>query len=1029
MLILPDVDAGYPNDGDVPASNDMPLHLRGVSFISRPASAALAEMLEPACGPRPHVSALWGPRGSGKTLVVHELARMARLRGLIPILSRLIDERHAELWRDRSLFIIDDGGGGHAWPGLLEAALRSSQPHVLLLVGTDEQRAVDGIGLDRVAAEALVAAVRPRELNARLADSTRRAAERSEGLPGRFVGLLWAGRGVQSVPAAPARRSSVTRVAERPAVYGVPDETFPSPASPRVWPAPGELAALRRRLDGALAHLAAGRHAPGVRQLRQAIGGLARRDDWTDAASGAVVLVSSLLRRGRVRAAQAAMEDARQYASRAGRDPLLLDIATLSGEAWIDLARLDEAESVLGAALAAARAARDQVRGTTAAMALARCLFWRGHYADADAALGCVPDDAPGAVRARHSLLSARIAVGQRDAGRALSLVSEVCQRSLAEGDARLRAGAACTAAFVRLTLGDLDAVERDAAESIAAARAAHDPLQAVRARLLQAEAERRRGRSAAAAAHLQRLRRIIPTMPVTVRARWELSKALSAAGAEHAEILARHVAATGLGALALYAVDQRVAEGGVDPMLEEIVAILRVCQTAEDETIVLKEVCARVRQQLHATAVAFVVTGTGRSGVVIGDGARLDTEIAERAIAAGVTVAPHRHDGRIDAAAPVQYGGVPIGALCARWTLGSTYDLSRGGVVLTVSAAAAAPILSAALARREHVSAAGTGDLLGVTAAMAELRRNVERAAAAPFTVLIDGESGSGKELVARAIHRGSPRRDRAFCTLNCAALPDDLVEAELFGHVRGSFSGAIADRSGVFEEAHGGTLFLDEIGELSPRAQAKILRVIQEGELRRVGENVSRRIDVRVVSATNRNLRQEADAGRFRLDLLYRLDVIRIGVPALRDRREDVPVLAEHFWSESTRRLGSRATLGAATMAALARYDWPGNVRELQNVLAALAVRSPKRGVVPPEALPAPFSESRRGEAWRLDDARRTFEERFVRAALVRSGGHRGRAAGELGVTRQGLTKLMTRLGIADGPTASSCRTTNDQ
>jgi DNA-binding NtrC family response regulator len=384
--------------------------------------------------------------------------------------------------------------------------------------------------------------------------------------------------------------------------------------------------------------------------------------------------------------------------------------------------------------------------------------------------------------------------------------------------------------------------------------------------------------------------------------------------------------------------------------------------------------------------------------------------------------VVPHRHDDRIDAAAPVHYGGAPIGALCARWTLGSTYDLSRAAGVLTMSAAAAAPIMSAALARRERACVAEPGDLLGMTPAMAELRRNVERAAAAPFAVLIDGESGSGKELVARGIHRRGQRRDRAFCTLNCAALPDDLVEAELFGHARGSFTGATADRPGVFEEAHGGTLFLDEIGELSPRAQAKILRVIQEGELRRVGENVSRRVDVRIVSATNRNLRQEADAGRFRLDLLYRLDVIRIGVPALRDRREDVPVLAEHFWCECTRRLGSRATLGVPTMAALARYDWPGNVRELQNVLAALAVRSPKRGVVPPEALPSPFSESRRGEAWRLDDARRTFEERFVRAALVRSGGHRGRAAGELGVTRQGLMKLMSRLGIADGPALNS-------
>jgi transcriptional regulator with PAS, ATPase and Fis domain len=297
----------------------------------------------------------------------------------------------------------------------------------------------------------------------------------------------------------------------------------------------------------------------------------------------------------------------------------------------------------------------------------------------------------------------------------------------------------------------------------------------------------------------------------------------------------------------------------------------------------------------------------------------------------------------------------------------------------------------------------------------MTELRHAIERAAAAPFAVLIDGESGSGKELVARAIHRLGPRRDRAFSTLNCAALPDDLVEAELFGHARGSFTGAVSDRPGVFEEAHGGTLFLDEIGELSLRAQAKVLRVIQEGELRRVGENASRRIDVRIVSATNRNLRQEVEVGRFRLDLLYRLDVVRLTVPPLRDRREDIALLVGHVWREATGRVGSRAALSAATVAALARYDWPGNVRELQNVLAALAVRSPKRGVVPPTALPPPFGARRDGETWRLDAARRLFEERFVRAALVRSGGHRCRAAEELGVTRQGLTKLMTRLGIA--------------
>ena len=297
----------------------------------------------------------------------------------------------------------------------------------------------------------------------------------------------------------------------------------------------------------------------------------------------------------------------------------------------------------------------------------------------------------------------------------------------------------------------------------------------------------------------------------------------------------------------------------------------------------------------------------------------------------------------------------------------------------------------------------------------MEDVRRAVERAGGAPFSVLVQGESGSGKELVARALHRRSARRGRPFCTLNCAALPDDLIESELFGHARGAFTGAVAERAGVFEEAHTGSLFLDEVGELSPRAQAKVLRAIQEGEIRRVGENIPRRIDVRIVSATNRDLPREVAAGRFRLDLLYRLDVIHIALPPLRERRDDIAVLAERYWREAASRVGSRSTLGAATVAALARYDWPGNVRELQNVLASLAVRSARSGVVPPTALPPVFSAREPDAAWRLDEARRGFEDRFVRAALVRNGGRREQAAMELGITRQGLTKLMARLRIS--------------
>jgi transcriptional regulator with PAS, ATPase and Fis domain len=299
----------------------------------------------------------------------------------------------------------------------------------------------------------------------------------------------------------------------------------------------------------------------------------------------------------------------------------------------------------------------------------------------------------------------------------------------------------------------------------------------------------------------------------------------------------------------------------------------------------------------------------------------------------------------------------------------------------------------------------------------MADLRRQVGRAAAAPYPVLILGESGTGKELIAKAVHAGSARRVRRFCAVNCAALSDDLFETELFGHARGSFTGAASDRPGLFEAADGGTLFLDEVGELSARAQAKLLRAIQEGEIRRVGENHSRRVDTRIVAATNRLLNDDVRAGRFRHDLLYRLDVVRIVVPPLRERPEDVGPLARQFWQDAMRRTGGQAELSPATIAALARYDWPGNVRELQNTLAALAVHAPPLGRVGPSRLPAAIVGSAahaHDEPLTLAEARRRFEERFVRATLARAGGHRTDAASALGVSRQGLAKLIARLGI---------------
>jgi transcriptional regulator with PAS, ATPase and Fis domain len=312
---------------------------------------------------------------------------------------------------------------------------------------------------------------------------------------------------------------------------------------------------------------------------------------------------------------------------------------------------------------------------------------------------------------------------------------------------------------------------------------------------------------------------------------------------------------------------------------------------------------------------------------------------------------------------------------------------------------------------------------MVGRGPAMLAVREAIGRAARAPFAVLIEGESGAGKELVARAIHGLSARGAGAFCDVNCAALPDELLESELFGHAKGAFTGAVADRPGLFEHATGGTVFLDEVADLSPRAQAKLLRVLQQQEVRRVGEATSRRIDVRVISAANRDMRDAAGTGRFRDDLLYRLDVIRIRVPPLRERPEDVPALCAHIWASAAESVGTCARLSPMAIDALTRYAWPGNVRELQNVLAALAAAAPARGLVPLRLLPDRVASAAADALpmQRLDEARDAFERRFIEAALSRAGGGRTRAAEALGLSRQGLAKVMLRLGLPATPASS--------
>jgi two-component system response regulator AtoC len=235
-----------------------------------------------------------------------------------------------------------------------------------------------------------------------------------------------------------------------------------------------------------------------------------------------------------------------------------------------------------------------------------------------------------------------------------------------------------------------------------------------------------------------------------------------------------------------------------------------------------------------------------------------------------------------------------------------------------------------------ELVALRAPSGIVGRSPKIAQALTLADKVARHPSTALVTGESGTGKELIARHIHDASPRASRPFVAVNCAAIPEALLESELFGHAKGAFTGAIAERQGLFEEAHEGTLFLDELGDLPVPLQVKLLRALQEGEVRRVGDNASRSVDVRLVAATARDLESDVAEGRFRADLYYRVNVVRIHLPALRERAEDIPELVRHFVDRFNRRLGLHVTgVSAAAMRALVEYPWPGNVRELENVI----------------------------------------------------------------------------------------------
>jgi len=359
-------------------------------------------------------------------------------------------------------------------------------------------------------------------------------------------------------------------------------------------------------------------------------------------------------------------------------------------------------------------------------------------------------------------------------------------------------------------------------------------------------------------------------------------------------------------------------------------------------------------------------------------------------------------------------------------------WELSRENVQLAAALAEANERLRREnlYLRREVERRYSFDQLLGESAAMQRVFELLEKVAQTDATVLLTGETGTGKDLAARAVHYAGARARHRFLAQNCAALPETLLESELFGHRRGAFTGAHADKKGLFELCHRGTVFLDEVGEMTPGMQVRLLRVLQEGEIRPLGSADSYKVDVRILAATNRDLRREVQEGRFREDLYYRLRVVEIHLPPLRERREDIPLLASHFLEETSARMG-REIKGFTqdAMERLVAHDWSGNVRELQNEIErAVALAGPEVDRVTADMLseeirgaPAPAPAGDLPVAmppatdWNLNRSVDELKRHMIREAL-RETGSKSRAARRLGIPRQSLQKMMKRLGLGD-------------
>jgi two-component system nitrogen regulation response regulator NtrX len=325
---------------------------------------------------------------------------------------------------------------------------------------------------------------------------------------------------------------------------------------------------------------------------------------------------------------------------------------------------------------------------------------------------------------------------------------------------------------------------------------------------------------------------------------------------------------------------------------------------------------------------------------------------------------------------------------------------------------------------RRLRLQAAPVREIVGTSEAVRHLREQVRMVAPTNASVLITGENGTGKELVARALHAFSNRAHKPFVEVNCAAIPEDLIESELFGHEKGAFTGATSRRQGKFDQAHEGTLFLDEIGDMSLKTQAKILRILEEQRFERVGGSRPLQVDVRVVAATNKNLAEEIQRGTFREDLYHRINVIPLQVPPLRERREDIPLLAKHFLQELSRENDAPAkTFTTQALEALINLPWPGNVRELKNFIWRLAILTPGIEIDLADLHLSPEPEAASGDLDRLlqipdfREARALFEKEYLRRQLEACGGSVSLLAERIGLERSHLYRKLKSLGLEPG------------